>query len=108
MEYVLVKFKKDYADEFDVTGVMVVSKETWEKELEKFKTAKYPFEKYFGTNEYLEFDSFKDAMRSFKVYDLTQEEYEILKKFFHEYSDIIQFGFIPEPPFQDELYDDIA
>ena len=108
MNYVLVKFKKDYADEFDVSGLKVVLKEDWEKEVERFRNCKYPFEKYFGTNEALEFDSFKELMSAFRVYDLDKEDYCILKKYFFQYNDIIDFGFVPEPPFQEELEDDAA
>jgi hypothetical protein len=102
MDYVLIKFEKDYADEFDVHGIMVLPLEEWEKDLELYRKATYPFTKGFGTNEELEFNSFKDVERAFKVQPVNEQEYEVFKKFFGKtYTDSIDFGFIPDPPFEE-------
>ena len=103
MEYVLIKFEKDYADEFDVHGIMVLPLDEWKKQLELFEKAEYPFTKGFGTNEELEFNTFKDVKKAFTVSQINEQEYEVFKKFFgNTYSDSIDFGFIPEPPWEEE------
>lgn len=104
MEYVLIKFEKDYADEFDVHGIMILPVERWQKQLELFEKAEYPFTRGFGTNEELEFNSFKDVQRAFKVQPVTEQEYEVFNKFFGPaFKNSMSFGFIPDPPYEEEF-----
>lgn len=48
---VLVKFEKDWADEFDVRGFAVFDKAKWEADLAAFKACKTCNGCWFGTNE---------------------------------------------------------
>ena len=81
----LIKLHRNWADEFDVEGFVVMDTPQWEahKVMAKaqFEEKGY-IERYFGTNEALEFSSFKDYMDAFAVLELSMEEYEVFKKFF--------------------------
>ena len=74
---VLVKFQKDWADEFDVYGHKVYeSKEAWEKakgDLSELSSG-------FGTNQDWEEGEFDED--DFTVVEITQEEAETIDKIF--------------------------
>jgi hypothetical protein len=92
MKYYLVKYEDNYADEFDIQGFRIFT----EVELKAFKTlvktAKYPQEVYFGTNESISYDSFTDY---------TEEEASLLTKLFG-YDTTTEYGFFLNPEEQDE------
>ena len=77
---VLVKFQKDWADEFDVYGHKIYeSKEAWEEakgDLSELSSS-------FGTNEGWEEGDFEED--DFTVVEITQEEADTLNKFFNAY-----------------------
>lgn len=81
----LIKLHRNWADEFDVEGFVVMDASAWEehKALAKVEFEKKgSIERYFGTNESLDFGSLEDYLDSFAVLELTMEEYEVFKKFF--------------------------
>jgi len=74
MGYKLLKFRKNYADEFDVHGIKVMS----DKEYDEFVTGIKKYfdnhevsEMYFGSNEYLDFTSLEDVERCLTVVDIS-------------------------------------
>lgn len=74
---VLVKFRKDWADEFDVYGYAIYPfKEAWEEISESLDGLDY----YFGTNEGWEEGDFSED--DFEVMEISDEEAETLKKLF--------------------------
>lgn len=84
-KYILVKYSADYADEFDCEGFGIFEKTEWEeikKETEKSFEEDGSKERCFGTNEYLQFEDYDDWLRSFKEYDISEEEAETFKRLF--------------------------
>lgn len=80
MTKVLVKFRANCADEFDVHGFDVVEKDWWEKYVSKLPDKR--FTDYFGSNEELDFNDKANYLASFKVQEISDEDAAILKKFF--------------------------
>lgn len=99
MAYVLVKFEKDYADEFDICGMMACTTEEWEafkkdalEKIEDQPDAEY----YFGTNEYVSFEGAAEFDDAFDVMDITDDEYATLMRLFAgTWRMKPYFGFIP-------------
>lgn len=87
---VLVKFSKDYADEFDCEEFWWVfgSNEIYTAWLEEYKSEfeNGSVERWFGTDEYLEFDDFDDFMSCLSVQEITEEEAGVFEKYFGKYS----------------------
>ena len=108
----LIKLHRNWADEFDVEGMVVMNADQWEAHKAMAK-ARFEEKDYielgFGTNESLEFSSYEDYLDAFAVLELTLEEYEVFRKFFLETGytweypkgktnirfDKIEFGTIP-------------
>ncbi len=104
----LIKFRNNYADEFDVNGFVVLSESEWEthkklaaKRFDKVaqvaKNTKpdpitgmipYSIRKslevrvYFGTNEDIVYNDLEDYLNSFTITELTSAQYETLKSLF--------------------------
>ena len=105
MSFVFVQTSYDYADEFDVNGCFVMPKPHFEKQLAEIKQA---FEDgrfdgrefYFGSNEYLQFDSFEDFESGLEVKECTEQ-------FYDEFSALTGSGCIGHDTFGD-LYEYIA
>ena len=85
---ILIKFDANYADEFDVEGFVVMSASAWEEHKtmakEFFENGGHA-EQYFGTNEYVEFDSYEDYMSAIKTTELDETQYEVLETLFNEH-----------------------
>lgn len=106
---VLVQYYSNWADEFDVSGFRVMSKEQWEKHLSDVETffkklfaAPLPepekeyssknrearqVEVYFGTNEAMLYESFDDYKGCFTVKEITNSDHDVLKRLFKEHRD---------------------
>jgi hypothetical protein len=88
MSALLVKFKGDYGDEFDCQEFAVFdSQENYDRWINGY--TKYfsenngsTAEVYFGTNEYLEFNSLDDLMSQLEIHEITDEEADIFTKYF--------------------------
>lgn len=98
-ELVVIKFSGNYADEFDVEGLTVVTKEWW---LQHRKDARDKWrgkarERYFGTNEFLEFYNPADYLRGFSVPELSQDEIQVIQKVVGKYG----LGIVPFIEFED-------
>jgi len=87
----LIKFEKDYADEFDVVGYRVMTNTELKQYLLAAEKASYPKEMYFGTNEAVEFHSFDDFVNSLEIVDMSAEAAQVI-------SDKVgdDFGWFPE------------
>lgn len=94
MNYVLVKFNFDYADEFDLNGFYVTTSEEFTSDMEYLKINFKPnIEKYFGTNESIIIESIKEIENAYSITSITEEEYNTLKKLFGKsYSKHISYG----------------
>ena len=92
MKYKLVTFKKDYADEFNVHGIVIMTLNDLSNYLAIAKQAKYPIEMGFGTNECLDFHDFSDLEASLQWRDISSETADQLNDLFGGDS----FGWFPE------------
>lgn len=84
-DYLLVKFCHDWADEFDVYGFSIHTKEEWEAHKKRVKSIPnlFPQDMYFGTNEYIKFKTVEDYTENYcKIIEITKDEYDVLFKFF--------------------------
>lgn len=91
-KYFLVSYEEDYADEFDVSGMKIFTEEEYNSFLNNQRYAKELEEKgelekdfgrielYFGTNEFLDFNSVDEIIKVLKVQEITEQEFNILKK----------------------------
>ena len=85
MKYFLVTKNEDYADEFDVEGFSIFegeSKQDILNQLTPSEDVSFPTERYFGTNEAIQYDDLKDYLESFEFKELTKEEYDTINKLF--------------------------
>jgi len=121
MSKVLIKFNGNYADEFDVSGFVIMEEKdfydklkmleqwpirdedelhSWEKN--KDKVFYRPMYIGFGTNESVEFDGLEDFKSQIRVEELTEEEAEFLQKrlIVYQYSNSYSFGSIVESVFE--------
>lgn len=78
----LIRQCDNYADEFNTEGFIITSEKKWEQHLKEVEEQEFPLELYFGSNEFLGFDTFADYENSFSVEELSKEEVKVLKKFF--------------------------
>jgi len=91
MSYKLVKFEKDYADEFDVFGMRLMSNKELVEYLLTAEKATYPKEMYFGTNEYIDFHNFEALTDSLTVEHLSDEAAQVIQDKIGD-----DFGWFPE------------
>ena len=90
MNKVLVKFSRDWADEFDVEGFAIFTKKEWEDAVEKFESEKYHVSYFFGTNEGWEDEIDSDWLDNYNVTEITDEEYTIIENLFG-----VEYGVFP-------------
>lgn len=90
MKY-LINYSDNWADEMDVSGHVVLN----QKEYKKFQKAishlvynKIEFEFSVGSNEYIEYGSYKSADSVYSVTEISDEDYKVLKKL-----DLTESGF---------------
>lgn len=74
---ILVKFSKDWADEFDVKGWKVFdTREQWQQHRDQISKGEF----YFGTNEGWDGSEFADS--DFDTQQLTDEDAQVLTDIF--------------------------
>ena len=81
-----------YADEFDVKGVSVLTGEELEEIKDTWRKFEFPHESGFGSNQGLTFDDAEDVIGGYRVEEVTEEEYGVLKKFLPN-----DYGYFPRP-----------
>lgn len=95
MSDVLVSFEDNWADEMDICGWNIMTEEDKDEYFSDFKKI-FDERGYYnfsvGTNEDIEYDSFKDFKSHFKIKKLTDEESKIICKVFRN----IDQGFFPD------------
>lgn len=86
----LIKFTGNWADEFDVDGFQVMEAQKWLDHLEEVQEkVQFPYEHYFGTNEFIEFESFEEYRSYFHVTNISDGDAEFLKEKF----DVGKYGY---------------
>ncbi len=81
----LVKFEGNWADEMDIYGCHVMTKEQWEFKKNEINHTPFPQEVNFGTNEYEEYETPEQYLRHFEVIEITEVEAEIINRLFGAY-----------------------
>ena len=88
---ILVKFDDNWADEMDVSGFKIFDNlDAWNKALEEKKKRReledddQYFEVCFGTNEYIEYDSFSSFLNRFQITEISKDTAEIIGMLFPE------------------------
>ncbi len=91
MSKLLVIFKDNWADEMDIVGFNILTKEQWEyKELEIRETP-FPKEVGVGSNEQITYDNVEQYLAMFTILEISDEEEKTIRKFFGNY----MFGIFP-------------
>jgi hypothetical protein len=83
-EKILLKLDSNYADEFDVSGLLIVDREQWEKDKLLIGDYKKSLEMYFGSNESLDYENGKEFLEEIEEMVITEEQEKFLKKIFEE------------------------
>ena len=95
--YYLVKFDKDWADEFSVYGFQIFEKSKWDNLHKKLKKNKNKeVSAGFGTNEGWDEEPIGSFLDDIKVVKITEDEKNTLEKLFGR-----DFGYFPD--FQEML-----
>lgn len=105
MKIFILQWECDWADEFDVHGLELVTEEQWNWTNKLFDSVVYPCEKYFGTNEAIIFESKEDILRNVIVIEVTKEEIPTFRKILSN-SSMPSFGWTPEFEGSREFYDE--
>ncbi len=83
MTNILVKFKDNWADEMDIEGFFITTREDWEKRVATLKdNFPYGLTYTIGTNEEIEYCSPDAILNHYKVIDLCADEYSCLTNLF--------------------------
>jgi len=90
MNNLLVKFKDDWADEMDLEGFFITTKEDWENRVTLLKD-NFPYGLTYsvGTNEEIEYSRPDEILKKYKVQDLSDHDASLLENLF----DTGKFGF---------------
>jgi hypothetical protein len=88
---VLIKFSSDWADEFDVECFAAYTNTTVEEQTARIQRRLDNGGGFcFGTNE--EFEDDQLTIRDYTFTEITEEEYQFLKRNFSKYGDSVEFG----------------
>jgi hypothetical protein len=86
--YLLIKLYFNYADEFDVESFWVTTQEVYNaflKDLENYDLSEND-ELYFGTNEFISFESVEFLLNSLEITPITEEFFnQLLYNFGDDY-----------------------
>lgn len=81
----LLVYQADYADEFNVYGLRIVTSEEWKEIKEDVNNIEYPLEElYFGTNEFMDYDSAKELLSGFNAIVLDDSDVKVFTLFMHK------------------------
>jgi hypothetical protein len=97
-DYILVNFSSNWADEMNIKGHTVMSREQWDKfivDLNKVHWKSREF--YIGTNEALEWNDKAHYMRSIITKTLSPDQYAVLCDL-----NLLQVGFFVDPTEYDD------
>ena len=83
--HVLLKFESNWADEMDVEGFLVVTKEYWEDAKKELNKIEGECHLCVGTNEYINWSSGSEIIEEITVEELSEEEVKVFKKKFNNF-----------------------
>lgn len=90
----LLKTEFDWADEMDIIGFCLLRPAEYEYLIREIKAIQYPIDWSFGTNQYIEFESAEEILKSFDVSVLPIAKAESLRSMLHIHT-IDQYGHTP-------------
>lgn len=76
---ILVKFEDNWADEMNVEGFNIFTKEEWETFKTKLENKQSEFQVCIGTNEELEYSNGNDCLRHMTVSEISIAAAEIIE-----------------------------
>ena len=84
MSKLLIQYKDNYADEFDISGFMIVEESEWNMYLKFLQSDKIAWPQcwYFGTNEGVQFDSLGELLSCYTRVQISDAEAEFLEMAF--------------------------
>ena len=99
----LVIFKDNWADEMDIQGFDILTKDHWEYKKLELEHTVFPQEVGLGTNESNDYESAKQFLSMFQAIEISKDEEQIIIKLF-KYK---RFGTFPviEGEAPDSFYD---
>jgi hypothetical protein len=92
----LVKYDSNWADEMDVAGFYVTTREKWNDYVERVRRhfeGRSELTYYIGTNEEICYERVEDLLRDFTLVDITDEQAETLRTLFQSWGSTVSFGF---------------
>lgn len=92
---VMLVYRNNYADEFDVDGFAFLKEDDWEYIKREAAETPFPREMYFGSNEFMDYDTSKEFIDEFKVAPITQDLIEEFRRIFHMKPGEQFFGICP-------------
>jgi hypothetical protein len=98
MNYLLIKLEANWADEFDVDCLWVTTEkafEEWKEDMSKRDIAE-DIEIYFGTNEFVSFESYDYIMQNLTVEPITQAFYVDFTNMIGETFGLVDLKYLPE------------
>ena len=81
-EYVMMRFKDNWADEMDIEAVYIESSAKVRKYLDGVVKMTFPYSVSFGTNEFIEYDNPDDYIACLELKPLSYKEFEAVRKIF--------------------------
>lgn len=84
MSNLLVKFKDNWADEMDIEGFFITTREDWENRVALLKD-NFPYGLTYsvGTNEEIEYSNPEQILKKYKIKDLCDHDASFLKDLFN-------------------------
>jgi len=78
--YYLLEFSDNYADEFDIDGLVIMTGDELDEYKNRVLNIKGHIERYFGTNEFVEYNNGRDYLNGLRITEINKNEYDFLKK----------------------------
>ena len=78
---VLLKWSTNWADEMDIEGYILTTKDKSDDWKKKLKEVDYSFSLQIGTNEDIEYSSGEDLISEVTTKTLADEEFAVIKKY---------------------------
>lgn len=81
---ILVTYKTNWVDEMDIQASKLTNIKEWNKICEETRLVFAKYKKcthYVGTNQDIEYSSYKEWLNCYSVKELTINEYKVLNKF---------------------------
>lgn len=79
----ILHYSDNYADEFDVEGYQAITKSQYDRimmYMESYFITNRVYEWYFGSNEYICYQNYKDFFNAFSTTLISEDEYDTLMR----------------------------